>query len=415
MKIDLETIAVSLPIPVENANALMIKKGYSKRTIENYHAIWILLVNYADEEGILSYTANLIVQFARSKYNVCDVFHPTSDREKRYARILLCLNDLFETGIWTTKHIYNRPKHFQSKALAKVFDHYTGWLNEKQLMPGSITLKREIARDFLHFIESRQINDISEIDLSIVQKYLRIKEKYSASTKSGIIITLRSFFRCPSIAISLKKDLSINLKASNNNGKYERLPSSYNSEEISSVLSCINRSESSGIKDYAIILLAADTGMRVSDIINLKLSNIKWDAEAIEIIQKKTGVFISLPMSDAVKWALLDYLTNVRPKDTDCENVFLRSHAPMTHYDSAGHFYKKVNKYFSTAGINTQGKHHGMHSLRHSLATRLLRNDISITVIAQALGHKYGNVTNQYIRIDIDQLRHASLEVPSNE
>jgi site-specific recombinase XerD len=147
----------------------------------------------------------------------------------------------------------------------------------------------------------------------------------------------------------------------------------------------------------------------------MKLSDIKWDVGTIEIIQKKTEEFISLPMSNAIKWALLDYLTYARPKIADCENVFLRSHAPMVAYTSAGHFYKKVNKYFTTAGIKTQGKHHGMHSLRHSLATRMMRNDISITVISQALGHKYGNVTNKYIRIDVDQLRLASLEVPSDE
>ncbi len=119
-------------------------------------------------------------------------------------------------------------------------------------------------------------------------------------------------------------------------------------------------------------------------------------------------------MTNALKWALLDYLMNVRPKCTAFDHVFLRSLAPFSPYISAGHYYKRVNKYFKLADINRDGKHHGMHSLRHSLATRLVGDNVPITVVSEALGHKYANVTMQYVRIDIEKLRLAALEVPSN-
>lgn len=143
--------------------------------------------------------------------------------------------------------------------------------------------------------------------------------------------------------------------------------------------------------------------MRMSDIINLKLSDITWNAGTIEIVQKKTGEFLRLSISDALKWALLDYLINARPKDTVFENVFLRSLAPVFPYVFAGCYYNRLNKYFKAGGVNTKGKRHGMHSLRHSLTTRLMRDDVLITVISEALGQKYANVTKQYIRIDIEK------------
>ena len=52
--------------------------------------------------------------------------------------------------------------------------------------------------------------------------------------------------------------------------------------------------------------------------------------------------------------------------------------------------------------------------MRHSLASRLLSDDVPITIISETLGHKYANVTRDYIRIDIEKLRLVALEVPYN-
>ena len=267
-------------------------------------------------------------------------------------------------------------------------------------------MKQQIVRDFLFFAENEQIHTISGLSQTTVLNYLETRNGLSPSTKSGIIITLRDFFRYLMIEAILSKDLSVNLKAANN-GKFEHLPSAYSTNEIRSVLSSVDRTTPGGKKDYEVILLAVDTGMRMSD--------IKWNAGSIEIVQEKTGEFLRLSMSDALKWALLDYLIYARPKNTAFENLFLRSLAPVSPYVSAGSYYNRLNKYFKAAGVNTEGKHHGMHTLRHSLATRLMRDDVPITVISEALGHKYANVTKQYIRIDIEKLRLAALEVPSND
>jgi len=191
------------------------------------------------------------------------------------------------------------------------------------------------------------------------------------------------------------------------------MPSGYTEDEVRNILSCIDRKTPEGKKDYVFILLGVDLGLRVSDIINLKMSDIKWNVSTIELVQQKTGEFISLPLTDNLKWVLLDYLMNARP-NTEHQNVFIRSLAPYFPYTSGGHYYNRLNKYFKLAEIKTEGKHHGMHSLRHSLAARLLSDDVPITVISETLGHKYANVTRDYIRIDIEKLRLVALEVPSN-
>jgi integrase/recombinase XerD len=327
--------------------------------------------------------------------------------------MLLCLYDFSITGTWITHRTYKLPRQFRYSSFKEVYDSYIDRLRRKTLKPGSISLKQQILRDFLFFAETEQIHSLSGLSQTTVLNYLETRNELSTSTKSGIIITLRDFFRYLRNEGILSKDLSVNLKAANN-GKSEHLPSAYSTDEIRSVLSSVDRTTPGGKKDYAVIILAVDTGMRMSDIINLKLSDIKWNVGTIEIVQEKTGEFLRLSMSDALKWALLDYLIHARPKDTAFENVFLRSLAPVSPYVSAGCYYNRLNKYFKAAGVNTKGKHHEMHTLRHSLATRLMRDDVSITVISEVLGHKFANVTKQYIRIDIEKLRLAALEVPSN-
>jgi site-specific recombinase XerD len=76
-------------------------------------------------------------------------------------------------------------------------------------------------------------------------------------------------------------------------------------------------------------------------------------------------------------------------------------------------FYEIINKYIAKAGIETAGKKHGLHSMRHSLASNLLSSNTPMPVITGILGHKNSNSTNLYLRIDIESLRSVALEVPN--
>ena len=91
--------------------------------------------------------------------------------------------------------------------------------------------------------------------------------------------------------------------------RYERLPSFYSDVKVSKILLAVDRNTPQGKKDYAVIILAVELALRVSDIRKLQLDEIKWDKSTIELFQQKTGEFVQLYMTDNVKWALLDYLT----------------------------------------------------------------------------------------------------------
>jgi integrase len=101
---------------------------------------------------------------------------------------------------------------------------------------------------------------------------------------------------------------------------------------------------------------------------------------------------------------------NVRP-DTKDTHLFIKQRSPHEPYSDDNHFSGKISAYFKKAGINTDRKHAGLHSMRHSQATILMGECVPINEIATVLGHTSPQSTTRYIWSDFNQLRSAALEV----
>jgi integrase len=154
--------------------------------------------------------------------------------------------------------------------------------------------------------------------------------------------------------------------------------------------------------------------MRSSDIKALTLDCINWHQRTITISQFKTHREVVLPITDEVFFALLDYIKNARPQ-TAYQNVFIRLRKPYVPYSMNDHFGDKIAPFFEIAGVSIKGKHHGLHSLRHSLATNLLNTGTPVNEIAVILGHTSASSTKTYIWSDLEHLRIAAMEVPGND
>jgi len=193
--------------------------------------------------------------------------------------------------------------------------------------------------------------------------------------------------------------------------KTDRLPAYYSIDEVRGILCQVDRNTEFGRRDYLILLLAVQLGMRAGDIRLLKLKDIKWCRNTIEIVQQKTNKPLQLPLTEEVKYALADYMKNSRPKVED-PHVFVRHRAPFQPFTHHNTFYHVLNKYMPLAGIELNGRKHGLHSMRHSTASHLLQNHTPYPVITGILGHENTSTTRLYLRIDIEQLRTVALEVP---
>lgn len=185
----------------------------------------------------------------------------------------------------------------------------------------------------------------------------------------------------------------------------------YTKEEITKLLDAIDIKTNQGKEDCLIISLICYLGLRISDVVNLKLSNINFNNNTISIIQYKTNNKLILPLIDKVKYSLLDYLKNVRPTDSNLDYIFITQKIPYKHHiEIAKHNYI-VKKYLIKADIDIKNRKHGFHSLRHSFSTLLLNENVSLYSISSILGHQDIKTTMMYLDIDTSKLKDLALEV----
>ena len=151
--------------------------------------------------------------------------------------------------------------------------------------------------------------------------------------------------------------------------------------------------------------------MRTSDICHLKVDSIHWNNKTITFRQQKTYTQETLPLTELLVYALADYLKNARP-DTCSKLLFVYLGANPGYGYTGSSLYAIVNKYMKKAGVSTSGKRHGLHTMRHSLASSLLKEGTPLPVITGVLGHSNSEITKRYLWMDIEQLRLLSLEVP---
>lgn len=192
--------------------------------------------------------------------------------------------------------------------------------------------------------------------------------------------------------------------------KHEKIPSFFTTDEVRAIEESVDKSSGVGRRNYAMLLLASRLGLRASDIANLQFSNIDWEKNEIKLTQYKTGHPITLPLLNDVGNAIIDYLKYGRFK-SEAQNVFISSRAPYIPANT-GIVCSAIREVISKSRVKTDGRHHGPHSLRHSLASCLLKNETPIHVISETLGHTKTDTTMTYLRIDLTSLLKCAITVP---
>lgn len=294
-------------------------------------------------------------------------------------------------------------------AYAELLEKYLSLDSFNRLSPLTISSKRLTIVSFMNYLGDNGITNILNCCQINVTNYLISISALSSFTISGRTFILRHFFNYlyDRDYIMYSGNELFPVIFTNNR---ERILSFYSPNEIKQLISSVDRTSMYGKRDFAVILLAAELGIRSGDIIRLRLSDIHWERNTIEFIQYKTKVFNQLPLLENIKYAFLDYLKNSRP-DSQYDYIFIgirNGGQPLTNT----YIHHIVSKYFTRACIDTSKRKHGPHAMRHSLASNLLHNNTPMHVIKEVLGHSNLNTTSMYLNIDIDTLRTVALEVP---
>ena len=152
-------------------------------------------------------------------------------------------------------------------------------------------------------------------------------------------------------------------------------------------------------------------GLRSCDIAGLTFSSINFASGVIRLIQKKTGEPLELPLLPEIKESLEDYIKNARPI-SDSPYIFLTTPQPDIRAITPHAIYVIVSRIIDNSGIKTFNKRRGAHALRSSLASQLLEEGNSYSIIQKVLGHTSPEAAKAYVRIEIEKLRECALPVP---
>ena len=170
----------------------------------------------------------------------------------------------------------------------------------------------------------------------------------------------------------------------------------------SSCATCVlGESLPDGIRDRAILLLLARLGLRAGDVVGLELRDIDWAAARVRVVGKGRRE-VRLPLPQDVGDAMLAYL-RTRRTGVACDRVFLRARAPWRPLASRSCVSNIVKRAVVRAAVSAPTR--GAHLLRHSAATAMLREGISLPAIGVVLRHRSVETTAHYAKVDVELLR----------
>ena len=256
-----------------------------------------------------------------------------------------------------------------------------------------------ILRKFFCFIEEQGLGS-DDITHDLMVSFIHHCRDSNSGSMEYIVRSLR---------VLVSHLVSIGMRASEPDFRFivpkkkrRKIIPAFSESELAAVINAIDKTTPTGKRDYAIILLAIGTGLRGGDIANLKLTDINWRTQSISIVQGKTGKSLSIPISGQICNAISDYILNGRP-ETDCANVFLRSHAPYTAFDKGRSLGQILDRACNRAEVEKKmGRR--FHSLRRTFGTWLAAEEIQITTIAQMLGHAEMDSSAPYLSFNDAQM-----------
>lgn len=270
---------------------------------------------------------------------------------------------------------------------------------------------RRHAQEFLKFLGFEHSKKaIKGLTLKKVHRYFRsVSGRYQRKTMQHVVGSMRGFLRYQFMRGVLGKPLHEQIDTVRSYHD-EHLPYPVRWDELQQVIQRIDRSTPLGLRDYAVLLLAATYGLRASDVANLTLEAVNWRERTIRIVQCKTRQPLTLPLTDEVGAALANYIRLARPTIA-CRKIFLRTHAPIAPMSMPGicHTLRRASR---ITGIALKAA--GFRCLRHAVALRLLRQGASTKDIGDILGHRATTSTSTYLRLNVDDLRQVALPVPRN-
>lgn len=244
-----------------------------------------------------------------------------------------------------------------------------------------------------------------EITYENIQEYLfqRSKKKFSERSQARWISSIKSFFKYL-VEDEFRTDNPTNLLEGPKLGLY--LPDTLSFEDVNRIIAVIKNDTDLGRRNHCMVEVLYGCGLRVSELIDLKISNINFKESYLKV-EGKGDKSRFVPMASFTSKLIKDYIRDIRSKykiNKKCEDIlFLNSRGSAM---SRVIVFIIIKELTEKAGIN---KKISPHTFRHSFATHLLQNGADLRYIQEMLGHSSITTTEIYTHLKNEELRDVIL------
>ena len=273
-------------------------------------------------------------------------------------------------------------------------------LRERGLAASTLDRYRQYLGEFLVRLD-RQNKTLRDVILDDISSHLQAvaERKLKRTSISHHVAALRAFFRYAHSRGWCREGLAA-IDAPRIY-RLESLPRGPAWNDVQRLLASCAGDTLSEIRDHAMLLVVAVYGVRSGEVRHLRLEDIDWEREIVRIRRPKQRKSQLYPLVHEVGAAILRYLREVRPKCT-LREIFLTRVQPYRLLTAPG-FGTMVRKRLHQLGLVLPC--YGPHALRHSCATHLLAEGVSLKEIADHLGHVSLAATQMYAKVDLPALR----------
>lgn len=371
-------------------------EGYSDTTLRNYMTRLRPIQDYMRDNYVDKYTPDIGLEYYND-YLMRN--NPGSIQKREILAAILRLNDYCSGCNYKIRHIFCEPLSVPDPFTKDVQGFFSSvqFVSVKERTVGRRT--RALAR-FLNKCQRCGASSVDSftphivilacMDVSDIDDWITIRQFLYYLSKEGVT----------------ENDLSTFVPKRR---RETPVPSTYSIEEIRLIESAVDRNSHQGKRDYVVLLMVDRLAIRAGDIARMKLNNLDFKSETINYVQEKTNNEITITMLPELKEALEIYLEEANTEDGFLFHSFYAPHHPLR----SSAIYGIVNKYFRIMEINTFGKKHGPHSIRASVSTSMINDDVPYEVVKDVLGHTSPNAIRHYAKNDIEKLRRCAIPVPA--
>ena len=253
---------------------------------------------------------------------------------------------------------------------------------------------------FLVFLEESGVKSVHEIKYENILDFLSSFKKhgFSDTTTVRTIVSIKQFFKYLLIEKIIKEDPSSQIRTPK---MKKSIPGVISLEDVEKILSSPDEKTPEGIRDLAMLELLYATGIRVSELINLKQNEVNFEMGFIIVYGKGSKERI-VPMGAEAQEKLRTYMRDSRPallKQRECKELFVTRRGKGM---SRQGFWKLIKGYALKSNIS---KSISPHTLRHSFATHLLERGADLRTIQIMLGHSDISTTQIYTHVENERLK----------